>query len=377
MSAISRRRILLSLAALGSAGLAVKLAPLDQLGTSEDLEFTEYKYLRFGEFEKFAGFKKENFYTAGDLKNRYAYQLDIESLRLDRISVGAAPHVIETHPSQLSLCLCSSQKSDTMSSIDWDSGREIGSIKLDNGDYFYGHAIFLPDGKSVLAAQYRTGRASVISRFSFPDLRQIASYEIAGGTPHEILLLDESTAVFGSSLGKIAAFGVLDLTTGQSKHHLVADLKENHSVISHLLRFGELFIGSYAQHDGQKMGPSGLATFDGRHAELALPPHESKFQTEVLSLAHDRRKNELWMTLPQEEMISLWKRENKPSTVRISSAELEIAHQQPNALAHDPRRGLTYLVTHSEILIMKTATRKLEARLPKPTFGYAAHARLA
>lgn len=377
MDSISRRRILLSLAALGSAGLAVKLAPLGRFGKSEDLEFPEYKHLRFGEFEKFAAFKKENFYSAGELKNRYAYQLDLENLQLEKIPVSAATHVIETHPSQLDLCLCSSQKSDTMSCIDWSSGRELGSIKLNDGDFFYGHAIFLPDGKSVLAAQYKTGRASVISRFSFPDLRQIASYEIVSGTPHEILLLDESTVVFGSSLGKTAAFGVLDLTKGQSTHYPVANLIGNHSVISHLERYGELIIGSYAEYDGQKMGASGLAAFDGQRAELVLSPHESKFRTEVLSLAHDRRKNELWMTLPQEELISIWKRENKSSPVRISSAELNIAHQNPNALAHDPRRGLTYLVTHSEILVMRTSTRKVEARISKPTSGYAAHARLA
>lgn len=389
MPAFKRRRFLLTTAATfaaGAAGLVSTLSPR----TTDDAVFGPKRFLRFGQYRRDSRFQLSKFYSANSLPEKRVFQLDLNTFDWTSIEVTSAPHVVETHPIEPRYSLSATQKADTISIVNWHIGKQIYSHVLSKGHFFYGHGIFSEDGDSIFASTYHRSKPSSIMRFSFPDLRLIESFDLPYGLSHEILSLDSNHLLFGMS-GMNAAngpgFGILDLRSSKYYRMPIAGLnRASVSAITHLERLSSGFVGTFNVIAGDIDRPSGLASLSGNVVQFHLTPEVSGLNYEILSLGFDANALQIWATVPLAKKILICDTPPQNIVEEITQEQLRtqigpgISPQSalvPLGLSHDRFRGLTYVVTNENVIVLETKSRTVQKVISKPHAGYSAHARLA
>lgn len=387
MPEFNRRRFLLTVTAAGAATAAISSAwffpkPNDGVRTS--------RFLRFGQYHRDLRFQLSKFYSAKSLAEKRVLQLNLETHKWETIDVSSAPHVVETHPTESRYSLAATQKADTISVVDWEQRAQTFEHLLADGHFFYGHGVFAEDGSSIFASTYHATKPASIMQFSFPELRLVRKFDLPYGLSHELLTLDSNYLLLGISglnQKKGPGFGVLELKTSKFFLFPIEDVKRPQiSAITHLEKLSSGFVGTYNEIEGDVRRPTGLASLIGDRVGFDLTPEVSKLDFEILSLAFDTNKQQIWATVPMADKIIICEESSQKILEEITAEQLRMlagsrvtaeSDLRPLGLAHDSARGLTYVVTAEVVLVLETANRNVSKIILKPHVGYSAHARLA
>lgn len=307
MPEFNRRRFLLTVTAAGAATAAISSAwffskPHGGSRTS--------RFLRFGQYHRDPRFQLSKFYSAKSLAEKRVLQLNLETHKWETIDVSSSPHVVETHPTESRYSLAATQKADTISVVDWEQRTQTFEHILADGHFFYGHGVFAEDGSSIFASTYHATKPASIMQFSFPELRLVRKFDLPYGLSHELLTLDSNYLLLGISglnQKKGPGFGVLELKTSKFFLFPIEDVKRPLiSATTHLEKLSSGFVGTYNEIEGDVRRPSGLASLIGDRVGFDLTPEVSKLDFEILSLAFDTNKQQIWATVPMADKIIIY-----------------------------------------------------------------------
>lgn len=383
----SRRRILyggasiLGLAALVKAGVQV---PHSIFGGR-----SSGRFLHGGIIQKPKSFHRKNYYPSSYFLDREVFRIDVRNLKSVSIATSAAPHVVETHPSESRYSVVGTQRSDTIALIDWKSGEEVTSRKQLDKSFYYGHSVFSKGGDKVLSSVVQPASArSFIEVLDFPSFKVVDEIVIERGIVHEIAHLADDKFVFGLtpfySLVRKPEFGILDLAERRVEY-IEIPFAGMQAVFSHLqirknLVIGEIFeelAPASPRHPAAQSQVTRLLSLDlNTHAvseirDPGLNGMDQEVNTQALSLAVDETEGTLWVSYPDLAKIQVWNLKDS-GLLETLIFSMESA---PRGVALDGETGRMLVSTEKSVMVFDSKSRKPVLNLTLPTKGYCAHLR--
>ena len=311
--------------------------------------------------------------------NKHVFNWDLATGKTKLIPVQAASHIVHTHPEDSTLSLVGTKHKDTISMVDWKSGKEISTYQLPSGSFFYGHSAFVP-GEQHAIIPLRTQSGFAVGIFEFPTLKMVDLVPTNSRLMHEIIPIGGSRFAMGfsSTPEQPPAFGLYDYKTRQLLEFPVPYKRPGLKMsIPHLQIHGDSKIIANLQIQNAYF-QSGLASFDlnTRETAVLLDPVQQKIG-ELLSFTYDPQHENVWITGPSDSIVYIWSIRNNELIHKIKFE----GRPKLSNIGLVPDQNLMIIGTPDRLLAYDTKSfqRKpaLEEKWPHEIArqGYCAHTR--
>ncbi|WP_432698659.1 DUF1513 domain-containing protein [Marinobacterium sp. YM272] len=241
---------------------------------------------------------------------------------------GRAHHVA-AHPSRPLLAVVARRPGYYIDLVDTDSGMLVRRIEPEAGQHFYGHAIFTPDGKGILATEMdvESGEGRITLRAldqAGAPLREMAS---GGIGPHELLLTPDKHTIIVANGGILTdgrdklnietmqpSLAYIDLESGEITEQRFLDSEDHQLSIRHMdvNARGEVIIALQYQGDLADDKPLVAVHRRGEALKLLRAPEQINRQMAQYcgSARFDSSGRIAAVSAPRGDLVTFWDMQN-------------------------------------------------------------------
>lgn len=135
--------------------------------------------------------------AASDRHQHWLLVTDTEGQTRLRYPLSERAHHVELHPQQPWVAAVARRPGRFIEVVDYESGEPVKRIEAGEGQHFYGHALFSPDGHWLISTEndIASGQGQVVVRDVNNHFAQISRMPSFGIGPHELLLSDNNVIV--------------------------------------------------------------------------------------------------------------------------------------------------------------------------------------
>ena len=170
--------------------------------------------------------------------------IDLNSLKVFQAAIESMGHSVILHPVRKNIAIVLPKGRGGGTIVDLESATMVGTISPSRSHVFWGHGMFSCDGTYFFNTEVRyLGKGLIVVRdgTTFQKLHEMETF---GARPHELVLLDPTTAVVANGgipgsdgntpLNSQTNTSVLDLKTGKLLRQLFHPVNEFGYEISHV-----------------------------------------------------------------------------------------------------------------------------------------------
>jgi hypothetical protein len=245
-------------------------------------------------------------------------------LRL-RHRLPARAHHVAAHPTEPWVAVVARRPGRYIDVVDYRSQTLVRRIKPATGRHFYGHALFSPDGRWLIATEnaVQDGSGRVSIRDTRDNFRTLADFSSGGMGPHELLLDSGGTELIVANGGirtqgrhKLnldsmqPSLSYLKLTTGEISEQRMLPPAQHQLSIRHLDLSPDGTVVMAMQYEGDPLDTQPLVALHRRGQELqplSAPEAINRQMTQYCgSVRIDRSGKIAAISAPRGNLISFW-----------------------------------------------------------------------
>lgn len=246
-----------------------------------------------------------------------------------RHALPARSHHIAAHP-QLPLLAAVGRRPETyIDIVNYESKQLVQRIQSRQGQHFYGHAIFSPDGRYLISTenQMSTGDGLIVIRNVHDNFNTIKQFSSAGIGPHELRMMpDGKTLVIANggihthpeqgraklNLSTMQpSLAYIDSLSGKLQEQVFLTTEHHQLSIRHLDVNAQGRVGIALQYQGDTLDDMPLVAFHSQGEAIKLvkapTPINHAMKQYCGSIRFDRSGETVAVSSPRGDLITFWK----------------------------------------------------------------------